>query len=157
MELIGKPTKDLSIRFKRLKFPNQGTLRVEYIDNIGPIYCEIKNASNDLFKGSIQGQIVQQGNSHSQMLIKEDIEVPSNSSVDITIDEFQIDKRFRYQEGILVKIEIPEQAIKTSKMLWLGIDPRVIFIPILFHLICKRQYFQGKRGIGLRLGSQLKI
>lgn len=65
-----KARKNLTIKFKKFNLPHPDSLRVEYTDVIGPIVCEIKNNFPETFSGEIEGKIIQQGNNHTQILLK---------------------------------------------------------------------------------------
>lgn len=118
----GRKGKDLTIRFVDFILPNTDSLRVEYSDTVGPIKCELKNTSNDQYKGGLTGTLVQQGNPHIQKLIEQEVEIPANDSIEIDINEFQVDPAFRYGEGVILKVELPDQKVKNTRMFWLGIE-----------------------------------
>lgn len=43
-----------------------------------------------------------------------------NETNEVSIKEFSIDNDFKYGEGLLVKVEIPSQKVKNSRLIWLG-------------------------------------
>lgn len=116
----GREAKQLSIKFKEFQLPNKGSLRVEYIDDIGPIKCEIINSANEIFSGEFRGKVVQRGNGHEQQIITNKITIPPRGKIEIDIPPFKIDQHFHYGEGIMLRFELPEQRIKNTKLVWLG-------------------------------------
>jgi len=152
----GRKSKDISIQFKEFVLPNNDSLRVEYTDTVGPITCEIKNKRTDLFSGTFKGSIVQQGNDHAQELTSTPIEIPPKDCIEVVIDGFQIDGDFRYEEGVMLKVEVSEQKIKNTRMLWLGMDEPDDPSSYPFTLSVEAPEFPRKKSKRVEVGDEIK-
>ena len=151
----GKESKLISISFKEFNLPNSDSLRVEYTDAIGPIKCEIKNKGTDVFEGNFVGLLIQQGNNHTQFLYKSRIEVPPKESIEVDIYDFQVDVNFRYGEGIMLKVEIPEQKVKNTRMLWLGMEEPENINKYPFILSFNAPHFPRKNSKRVEVGEEI--
>ncbi|MEX2336306.1 MAG: hypothetical protein WD555_03445, partial [Fulvivirga sp.] len=152
----GRKSKEISIRFKEFVLPNNDSLRVEYTDTVGPITCEIKNKGTDVFTGTFIGSIVQQGNDHTQELMNTSIEIPPKDFIEVIIDGFQVDNAFRYEEGIMLKVEIPEQKVKNTRMLWLGMDEPDDPSRYPFILSLEAPEFPRKKSKRVEVGDEIR-
>ncbi len=152
----GRQSKELSIRFKEFVLPNDDSLKVEYTDIVGPITCEVKNRATDVFIGNFVCSIVQQGNNHSQELTNTTIEIPPKDAIEVVIDSFQVDSTFRYGEGIMLKVEIPEKRVKNTRMLWLGVDEPDGFSTYPFTLNVESPEFPRRRSKRVEIGDEIK-
>ena len=153
---IGHDDKNVSIRFKEFTLPNENSLRVEYTDKIGPIVCEIKNKSRDVFKGTFIGIVLQQGNDKSQELLKQNVEILPKDSIEVKIPKFSIDGKFRYGEAVLVKVELLEQKVRNSRMLWLGVNEPTVKSKYPFELEFETPEFPRKKTKRVEIGDIIK-
>lgn len=153
---IGREDKKLKIRFKEFILPNEDSLRIEYTDKVGPITCELKNMSRDEFKGTFQGIVLQQGNEHSQELLKQELVIAPKDSIEIIIPEFSVDGKFRYKEAVLVKVELLEQKVRNSRMLWLGMEAPPDKSKYPFELDFEAPEFPHKKTKRVEIGESIK-
>ncbi|MDQ6758007.1 MAG: hypothetical protein M3004_13855 [Bacteroidota bacterium] len=122
---LGKKKKNFEIKFIQLNLPHDGSFRVEYEDNIGPVKCKTTNLTKKKFSGKFIASLEQHqdDNLFKKIVFEKDIEILSNEDIEITIPKFSIDKTFYYGKGVFFKVEIQNTNSQNSRLFWLGIDP----------------------------------
>lgn len=152
----GRDAKQLSIKFKEFHLPNKGSLRVEYIDDVGPIKCQVINAADEIYFGEFRGTVVQRGNEHEQQITTNKITIPPKGKIEIDVPPFKVDQQFHHGEGIMLKFELPEQRIKNTKLLWLGREAPVNENKYPFHLTLDSIRFPHKNTKRVEINDQIE-
>ena len=122
----GSQSKDLEISIDSFKLPNEGSKRIDFGDEIGPIIYKIKNNSSRLQEVELFVTAEQRGKG-IKTLHKKDIEIGPSESESVVCNKFIIDESSKYENckevTLLAKVNdrnSGEKICSVSRKLWLG-------------------------------------